>query len=306
MSWLVLLLLLLAIIAALPFVIEARRKPVDQSAAPGKFANLSQGKTHYQWFGPARGQVAVCVHGLTTPSYVFEEVVKILIPMGFRVLTYDLFGRGYSDRAPGNQNEAFHVRQLRDLLDHEEIGDDIVLVGYSMGGMIATSFAADQSNKVDRLILLASAGLRRGSLGGIYGIIAKPFVGLWSALLFGGRHFRKAIKTGNADQSVIPGMAEMQAAETGVQGFMPAVRSSIIHFVGQDQDAYHSILRDRLVATLAIWGDEDDVIPISSVGRLAKANRDAHQVTIPGAGHELPYTHPEEMQRAIQDFIKSI
>ena len=64
-------LILLAVVFAVPFVIEWTRLPLDERSrneAPGHFADLSQGRTHYKWHGPSDGPVVVLVHGLTTPT----------------------------------------------------------------------------------------------------------------------------------------------------------------------------------------------------------------------------------------------
>ena len=121
---------------AIPLIIELTRPSMnstERDTASGQFAQLSQGITHYEWFGPKRGPIVVCIHGLTTPSIVWGSLSKGLALMGCRVLTYDLYGRGYSDRPRGKQNEAFFTQQLNELLRHEDITDTISIVGYSMG-----------------------------------------------------------------------------------------------------------------------------------------------------------------------------
>ena len=70
--------------------------------APGRFALLSRGATHYQFLGLRGGPLAICVHGLSTPSFVFEALAAFLIGRGYRVLIYDHYGRGYSDRSKGH------------------------------------------------------------------------------------------------------------------------------------------------------------------------------------------------------------
>ncbi|MGB8621512.1 MAG: alpha/beta fold hydrolase, partial [Paracoccaceae bacterium] len=163
MTWAALFLLLLAAFLGLTWVLSERlRHPMGSAArasAPGKFAELSQGVTHYRWSGPLGGPVAVCVHGLTSASYVWDPVVRALNMMGFRVLRYDLYGRGFSDRPPGVQDRDFFLRQLRDLLEDQGIGQVDMMVGYSMGGSIATAFTAEDPGRVLRLVLLAPAGL---------------------------------------------------------------------------------------------------------------------------------------------------
>jgi alpha-beta hydrolase superfamily lysophospholipase len=84
----ILLLIVIAIFGA-PFIIEWRRIPMDAQAradAPGEFASLSNGITHYQFHGPVDGPLVVCVHGLTTPSFVYEGLAKRLMERGYRVL----------------------------------------------------------------------------------------------------------------------------------------------------------------------------------------------------------------------------
>ena len=119
----ILFLIVIAILAA-PFIIEWRRIPMDAQAradAPGEFAELSNGITHYQFHGPVDGPLVVCVHGLTTPSFVYEGLAKRLMERGYRVLVYDHYGRGYSDRPKGDQDRAFFVSHLEELLEHLNI-----------------------------------------------------------------------------------------------------------------------------------------------------------------------------------------
>ena len=61
----ILFLIVIAILAA-PFIIEWCRIPMDAQAradAPGEFASLSNGITHYQFHGPVDGSLLGCVHG---------------------------------------------------------------------------------------------------------------------------------------------------------------------------------------------------------------------------------------------------
>ena len=127
--------------------------------APGEFASLSNGITHYQFHGPVDGPLVVCVHGLTTPSFVYEGLAKRLMERGYRVLVYDHYGRGYSDRPKGDQDRAFFVSHLEELLEHLNIDTPFDLVGYSMGGWVVTAYAAIHPTTIKRLFLLAPAGM---------------------------------------------------------------------------------------------------------------------------------------------------
>ncbi|MEL6642267.1 MAG: alpha/beta fold hydrolase, partial [Pseudomonadota bacterium] len=132
MIWFILFLIVLGGIYLLPTWLERRRKVMDRAVrakAPGKFAELSQGVTHYRWIGPARGPVAVMIHGLTTGSPVWDELTETFADLGYRVLIYDLYNRGYSDSAKGSHDTDFYLRQLDDLLADQGLEDGLTLVG---------------------------------------------------------------------------------------------------------------------------------------------------------------------------------
>lgn len=305
MIW-VLLLLLVGIIAA-PFVREAIKPKMNSFArqsAPGEFVELSRGITHYQWFGGTRGPVVVCVHGLTTPSFVWGPIAQGLAMFGFRVLTYDLYGRGFSDRPKGPQDAAFFVTQLEELLESQQIENEITLIGYSMGGAIATVFAAMSPARLRQLVLLAPAGFGH-DLGPMARVVAQVGrLGDWLMLAFYARSFRKATEDERTLISSVDDIVDLQQYELRFRGFVPAVLSSLKNMLGQDLDEEHREISKENVPVLAIWAQDDDVIPISGLGKLAQWNRAARQEVIEGAGHQLAYTHTDEVLHAMRDLMR--
>lgn len=269
-----------------------RRRVEDlRVAMPGQLVPLSQGLTHAQWHGPQGGPVLVCVHGLSTPSFVWEPLLPHLTAMGYRVLTFDLYGRGYSDRVPGRQDAAFFLRQLKDLLDAEQISAPVTLLGYSMGGAIGTAFAAAHSDRIDRLILLASAGLGL-ALGRFSDIVARsPIVGDWMMEVLGARFLR-------GGQSVDE-IASRAQDELAVEGTLRAILSAQRGILADDQAALHKKIAASDTPVLAIWGAVDTVIPLRCRARLESLNPFARQVTITEADHRLTYTHADQVARAI-------
>ena len=79
----------------------------ERAYAPGNFVALSKGLVHYRWFGEKHNDLVVCVHGLTTPSFVFESLAEYYVKIGKCVLVFDNYGRGYSDRPKGKQDKEF-------------------------------------------------------------------------------------------------------------------------------------------------------------------------------------------------------
>jgi alpha-beta hydrolase superfamily lysophospholipase len=76
----------------------------------GQFIQLSKGTIHYELSGPENAQTVVLIHGFTTPYFVWDKNVEELTNAGFKVLRYDHYGRGFSDRPD--------VKYDRDLYDH--------------------------------------------------------------------------------------------------------------------------------------------------------------------------------------------
>ncbi|WP_136636412.1 alpha/beta fold hydrolase [Pseudooceanicola onchidii] len=303
MIWLILL-VLAAAVAIAPFVVEQRRTQMNDAArvdAPGSFAELSQGTTHYRWFGGTRGPVAVLVHGLTTPGFVWDQIAEGLTHMGFRVLTYDLYGRGFSDRPDGVQDDAFFVQQLEDLLAHEKIPDDITLFGYSMGGVIATCHAAKHPDQIRQLVLVAPAGFGGFPKGFYRQIRDMGRLGDWLAHARLPRVIRKGAQSLAGQHPDLADVAAGQAAESDRRGFIPAVLSSLRHVLRDEREYEHRKLSRVDVPVLSIWATEDDAIPLSGMGNLTRWNRLAIQSQVEGATHWLPLTHPDEVLRAFQD-----
>lgn len=292
---LVILALFVLILVFLPQIREARRKPMDAAARrgmPGQLADLSLGQTHYQWLGSVRGPIIVCVHGLTTPSFVWRTLGAGFGQLGYRVLIYDLYGRGYSDRPKGKQTPEVFSRQLEDLLEHEEITQDFTLVGYSMGGAIATTYAAQHPSRIRQLILLAPAGVHV-RIDKVTAYIAKSrIIGTWlMGVLFPHTH-RGGISTEQKTVTAeFPEVFDLQRQELQYKGFVRSVLSSIRGLLGRSFEEEHRTLFRHDVPVLAVWGRHDDVIPIEALGLMAMWNRDAVQEVVEEGGHGLPYTH---------------
>lgn len=296
-------LLAVAGLAALPLLAEASRKRLRPGDGPGAVAHLPQGDTHYRWSGPEGGPVALCIHGLTTPSYIFAATERSLASQGFRVLTYDLYGRGHSARVRGPQTTEYFLRQLRALLTDQEVAGRVTVVGYSMGAIIASAFAAADPKRVRALLLIAPAGLVPVYKGWKSRVWTLPIIGDWLTILLGGVVLRRQLVGHRSNATVIPDLEDRQAADTRTRGFLPAVLSSRRHILAQPFHAPYRKIAAANLPVLAIWGSADPVIELTAMGRLAELAPDAHHVQIPGAGHVLLQTHPAQVAEAIRSFL---
>ncbi|MGI3185213.1 alpha/beta fold hydrolase [Nioella aestuarii] len=277
-----------------------RRRIEDlRSNMPGRLVSLSQGHTHAEWHGPQDGPVLVCVHGLSTPSFVWGPLLPHLTDQGYRVLTYDLYGRGYSDRPPGRQDAGFFLRQLKDLLDQERVSNPFTLMGYSMGGAISGAFAQAYPDRVSRLILLAPAGLGL-HLGRFSEIVAKsPIIGDWMMEVLGAQSLRGGYGEGDGVDPVADAITNRALDELAVEGTLRAILSAQRGILSDDQSSLHTEISASDIPVLAVWGAQDTVIPITCRKRLETLNPSARQITLTDADHRLTYTHAAQVAEAI-------
>jgi pimeloyl-ACP methyl ester carboxylesterase len=307
MTWILFALAMLAIAA--PIVIERQRRQISRDMrtdAPGRFAKLTRGVTHYQWAGPQNGPRIVCIHGISSPSYVWTALVKGFVLMGFRVLTYDLYGHGLSARPEGKQDMLFFRQQLAELLEDQQVDDDVILVGYSLGGMIATDFTNAFPEKVQRLILLATAGLSYELTPFLRFVARTPIIGDGLIYAFGGKIYGRTARVMDAAMAAAPNLKPWPLEERRTQGFLPAVLSALRHSLSVDQVEIHRAIAQFDIPILAIWAEDDIAIPLSAMGRLAQVNRAARHEVIKGADHALPYTHPREIIATVQEFLREV
>ncbi|KAF4553128.1 Hypothetical protein D9617_8g051410 [Elsinoe fawcettii] len=123
----------------------------------------------YEW-GAISGPKVLLIHGISTPCISLARVAKHLVEKGYRVMLFDLFGRGYSstpDPLTNPQNIQLFTTQILLALTSSPIAwtgeTKFRIIGYSLGGGIAAGFTAYFPNLVEGLVLIAPAGLLRAT-----------------------------------------------------------------------------------------------------------------------------------------------
>ena len=108
---------------------------------------LSDGITSYKDIGDKNNKVIVLVHGATFGSLAYEEYVDVFIKNNYRVITYDQYGRGYSDRINSNVSIELMEKQLKELIEHCEV-EDVILYGVSFGAAVVAKYAANNPENI--------------------------------------------------------------------------------------------------------------------------------------------------------------
>ncbi|MBS9536099.1 alpha/beta hydrolase [Mycobacterium sp. M1] len=269
-----------------------------RAAAGVQTAQLSAGVTAYHVSGEA-GPWVVLVHGILTPSFAFEPLAEMLAAHGFRVLRYDQFGRGLSDRPVADYDLAYYVGQLRELTDRLGI-DTMHLIGWSMGAVIASRFAADAPGRVASLCLIAP------------GLFLRPPYPLRVARRLPGAATVIAAQVGTligrlaplhlSDPAACPDYGSRTAEQLRFPGVGRSFAATVLHFP-IDAGSDFSWVGEHPRPVLVIWGDADRVTPYANAPRVLDCFRQATLLTVPGARHAVHLDHADVVHPAIRDFL---
>lgn len=110
---------------------------------------------HYVQWG-AHGPPLIFVHGITANAYCFQAFADAL-SSDYRVYTYDLRGRGDSDKPEVGYSIPIHADDLAEIIDALELDRPVVL-GHSLGAFIALQFAVKYPEKLSKLVLIDGGG----------------------------------------------------------------------------------------------------------------------------------------------------
>ena len=272
--------------------------------ASGSFLPLTDGFTHYELSNPERTETVVLVHGFSTPYFIYDPTFEYLSRAGLRVLRYDLFGRGFSDRPGQRYDIDLFTRQLRDLLEGLHFIQPVSLVGLSMGGPIAATFTARFPQRVKKLVLIDPAGTKAAFPPFLLKALTMPRVGETLLNLVGNHGMARHISSDFFDRASVEQFRSRYLLQMQYKGFRQAVLSTVRNgMLGSFMSVYQRIGKlDKPV--LLFWGRQDHTVPFPHSDKLRQAIPQAEFHAIENCGHIPHYEKPEEVNPALLRFLK--
>jgi pimeloyl-ACP methyl ester carboxylesterase len=276
---------------------------VARAAAGGEYVTLADGITHYQLSGPAEGAPAVLVHGFSVPLYIWDSTAVALAGAGYRVLRYDLFGRGFSDRPDITHDADLLDRQLSELLDSVGFRAPVHLMGLSFGGIVTATFSGRHPERVRSLTLIDPAAADREPLPWYMRMpVAGPV--LWQALAVPG--MAQGQLGDFVEPAKWPDWVDRYRTQMQYRGFGPALRSTLMWWTGVSPDSLYATAAGHPFPVQLIWGVEDQTVPIALSERVRKAIPGIRYHPIERAGH-LPHMERTDLVNPILlDFLRSV
>ena len=263
----------------------------------------------YTTEGPPNAPPLLMIHGFMSHRGVWQQTVEVLKD-SYCCVTLDLLGFGESDKPEDGdyslEAQGQRILHLADVLGFEEFS----LVGHSMGGQIALSIAALlASERVTKLVSVA--GIVSGTLTPVVEGIAYPQVALGAA--FPGvytlwRYLARYPWCANAmfrawfhRMDAVP--FERWEVDR-VMAFQPGVHVSAYEAA---QSIHHLNLTAHLpkitAPTLAIFGRQDNVVPISDGFLIKQHVLSSQLVLIDECGHYPMYEQAQQYLDALCAFL---
>jgi pimeloyl-ACP methyl ester carboxylesterase len=271
---------------------------------PGEFVKLTQGTVHYELEGSNEDKLVVLIHGFSSPLMVWDHNFDYFVSKGLKVLRYDLYGRGYSDRPKVKYNFELFVTQLGELLQNLELDKGpFSIVGLSMGGGIAVEFARQNVKKIKKISFIDPVGFPTEKP--LFPSILKiPVLNKILVKLMGGH---QRIINGQMDDfhnyDHVDEYLDKFKMQLVYKGFLDAILSTISYTPFDTLEQSYRYLEESKTPIQLFWGEEDSVIPFSTSYKARSVIPSVEFHSIPNSGHIPHYTHSEIVNPLLTQFL---
>jgi pimeloyl-ACP methyl ester carboxylesterase len=260
------------------------------------------------YYDEGQGEAILLVHGMAGSSATWREILPQLAKK-YRVIAPDLLGHGQSAKPRTDYSLGAFAVGLRDLLDELEV-ESATVVGHSLGGGIAMQFLYQHPDYCRRLILISSGGLGQ-DVGWILRLLSAPGAELVMPVIAP----KLVLRAGDSVKSWLSSMglrsprgAEIWNAYSSFsdaqtrESFLRTLRS-VVDYRGQSVSALNRLQLRSDLPTLAIWGEDDNIIPVDHAYAALEARPDCRLEVLPGVGHFAHVEAPTQVVDLIDEFI---
>lgn len=299
---------ILLILFLLPFIIgDLEKEDLNsdtRSQLEGNFIELSDGFTHYELKGPKDGKTIILVHGNAAPYVTWDYTFDALVNSGFRVLRYDIYGHGYSDR-PNLEayNNELYDRQLTELIEKLGIKYPVYLVGTSQGGSICAYFAANHPYQVEKIAFL-SPMFDDFEGKNMWSLLKTKGLGEYLISVLGDKFFTNPSKVLYLNEKKDE-LTEKLLSQMHYKGKKKAVLANIRGDALNDPTIYYKQVKQQDIPVLLTWADHDKSISQESMKRLCELIPNIQYHQIKNASHLAHYEIPEEINPILIDFFRT-
>lgn len=251
-----------------------------------RYVQLGPYRIHY--FAGGAGEPLVLVHGLGGRALDFAPMMPALA-RDHRVFALDLLGYDGSDRPDVDYSVSLETGVLRQFLDSQGL-TSIDLAGWSMGGWITMQFAAQSPERIRRLVLLDSAGMK----------------------------FTPSFQLALLAPHTMNDMQELEKLLTPRPGRVPAfilgdflrqklkedwmIERTVANMI-TGREVMDGKLASVTMPVLIVWGKQDVLTPLSAAEALHREMPQSELVVLDGCGHLAPIECHVRVLAEMQRFL---
>jgi len=261
------------------------------AGAKSRSVTVAGHRVHYYAEGPTAGPPVVLVHGLGGRSEDWHNLAPYLVKAGFRVYLPDLPGYGRSEQPADFSysvpDEAAAVVGFLDALGLKQVD----LGGWSMGGGIVQHVAFRHPERVRRLMLFASIGIKQ-------------------APTFDVRLFTPSTPAELAQLNALLMPNPPKAPDFVARDLLRIsqerawVIQRALDSMSTGQDATDSLLPQLKMPVLIVWGDKDRIIPLNQGETMHRLVPQSELDVITGCGHLAPVQCSAQIGPKVVEFLK--
>jgi pimeloyl-ACP methyl ester carboxylesterase len=252
------------------------------------------------------GDPVVLIHGYPLSGSSWEKQIPALLAAGKRVITYDRRGFGKSSQPTSGYNYDTFAEDLHKVVTHLGLRN-FALVGFSMGGGEVARFIGKYGSKdVSKAViiggippyLLKTSDNPEGVNGAVFESIQKAVAADRYAF------FTEFFKNFYNTDELLGKLISEQAIQANRNVAATASPTASLACVATWHEDFRNDVARIDVPTLVIHGDSDRIVPLSAAGeRTAKLVKGAQLHVIKGGPHNVAWTHAEEVNSAIANFL---
>ena len=254
------------------------------------------------------GRPVVLIHGYPLSGRAWDKQVPALLDAGYRVITYDRRGFGKSSQPAAGYDYDTFAADLNALLEHLDLRD-AVLAGHSMGtGEVARYLSRYGAARVAKGVLLSPIPpyLLQAD-DNPDGVPQGLFDGFARAARSDGPAWMKGFLDNFYNSDTLRGtLVSDQAFQASWNLAVTASATAAVACIGTWTTDFRDDLPKIDVPVLVVHGNADQVLPLDkTASRLPGLIKDMRLEVIEGGPHAIPWTHADQVNTALLDFVRS-
>lgn len=267
---------------------DAAAMKAKYGGGTSQFVELQPGlNVHYRDQGKRDGRVLVLIHGSNASLHTWEPWIERL-GKDYRIISLDLPGHGLTGSHPGG---VYDYPVFVDVVDRLMTRLDVpkaVIGGNSMGGGVSWMFALAHPEKTEAVLLVDAAGApawqsRKTPIG--FRAMRTPVIKELARFIAPRSMFESSLKTSVSVQSIVDDKYIDRYWELNRYPGNRGASMKRFALPHNNRQASKEMLAAIKVPVMIMWGEEDNLIPVSSAHWFATALPGSKLVVYPKVGH---------------------